>query len=248
MAKRFTDSRKWDDDWFLGLPSHYKLLWLYMLDKCDHAGFFKPNLKLANFCIDFDFKKEDIFKWFGERIKVIGDKWFLPKYIAFQYGYLTLKNNMYKPVIKLLQDNGKGLTSPFVAPYKGVGRGKGIGKGIGIDIKKGKEGNIYSEFENSLLNAWNSLSLKYPILSKVLSISTERRKHLKQRFENKHFRDNINTAFEKVAESGFLRGRNDREWRVTFDWFIANNNNYLKVLENRYKDKSKEGIERFIGK
>lgn len=142
MAKRLTDSKKWDDDWFLGLPSHYKLLWLYMLDKCDHAGFFKPTLKLANFCIDFDFKKEDIFKWFGNRIEVVGDKWFLTKYIKFQYGYLTSINNMYKPVIKLLEENGKGLISPFVAPYKGVRREKGIGKGN----KKGK-GNIVSDFE-----------------------------------------------------------------------------------------------------
>lgn len=137
MAKRFTDSRKWDDDWFLELEPKYKLLWLYMLDRCDHAGFFKPNLRLASFCTGSDFNKEKVFTKFEGRIREVSGRWFIIKYINFQYGLLTPKNNMYKAVMKIINDVDKGLVSPFIAPCKGVGRGKGKGKGK--DISKDKD-------------------------------------------------------------------------------------------------------------
>ncbi len=41
-------------------------------------------------------------------------------------------------------------------------------------------------------------------------------------------------AVRKASETPFLLGENDRGWRVSLDWFIANDTNYLKVLEGRY--------------
>jgi hypothetical protein len=38
MAKRLTDSNKWNDSWFTNLPMDIKLVWIYLLDACDHAG------------------------------------------------------------------------------------------------------------------------------------------------------------------------------------------------------------------
>ena len=51
MAKRFTDSEKWKDAWFMDLPSKYKLFWLYLLDECNHAGIWKVNFKISTFYI-----------------------------------------------------------------------------------------------------------------------------------------------------------------------------------------------------
>lgn len=39
MKKRLTLIAKWDDPWFMGLSKDAKLLFLYMCDKCDGAGF-----------------------------------------------------------------------------------------------------------------------------------------------------------------------------------------------------------------
>jgi hypothetical protein len=55
MAKRFSDSEKWEDPFFTNLTNEYKLAWIYLLDKCDHAGFYKVNLKIMNFCLNYVF-------------------------------------------------------------------------------------------------------------------------------------------------------------------------------------------------
>lgn len=112
MAKRFTDSRKWNDPFFAELSNKYKLLWIYLLDTCNHAGIFKVNMKMMNFCLNDVFEKEEILKTFGDRIKVINsDKWFIPKFIEFQYGSLDVNSNPHKSVIKILEKErvAKGL-------------------------------------------------------------------------------------------------------------------------------------------
>lgn len=37
--KRFTETGKWDDPWFRQLAGVYKLVFLYIIDRCDNAGF-----------------------------------------------------------------------------------------------------------------------------------------------------------------------------------------------------------------
>jgi len=51
MAKRFTASDKWEDEWFRQLPETSKLFWLFLLDRCDIAGVWKTDYGLASFCI-----------------------------------------------------------------------------------------------------------------------------------------------------------------------------------------------------
>jgi hypothetical protein len=41
-------------------------------------------------------------------------------------------------------------------------------------------------------------------------------------------------AVRRAARTPFLCGANGRNWRATFDWLIANDENYRKVLEGRY--------------
>jgi len=38
MAKRFTDTEKWNEDWFLEIINPHKLFWIYICDNCNHAG------------------------------------------------------------------------------------------------------------------------------------------------------------------------------------------------------------------
>jgi len=43
MAYRFTNTEKWSDTWFLELKPIQKLLFLYLCDQCDIAGFIEVN-------------------------------------------------------------------------------------------------------------------------------------------------------------------------------------------------------------
>lgn len=92
---------------------------------------------------------------------------------------------------------------------------------------------VYVDFEKSTLTAWNLFCDKHPILSKIKEISQKRRDKLKKRYEADSFNafDVILIAIEKQP---FLLGKNDRNWKVNFDWVIENDTNYLKVLELNY--------------
>ncbi len=41
MANRFTDTNKWQDAWFFDLSPSEKLLWIYLYENCDIAGFYE---------------------------------------------------------------------------------------------------------------------------------------------------------------------------------------------------------------
>lgn len=41
--KRFSETSKWEDDWFISLTPIQKLVFLFMVDKCDNAGFFEKS-------------------------------------------------------------------------------------------------------------------------------------------------------------------------------------------------------------
>lgn len=96
-----------------------------------------------------------------------------------------------------------------------------------------KEVNIYVAFEKATLDCWNQICESYPVLSKIKELSDNRKQKLKKRFEKESFRD-FNKILDCIKESPFLLGENDRQWKVTFDWLIENDTNYLKVLEGRY--------------
>jgi len=86
MSKRFTDFNKWDDPFFTGLPNDLKLIWLYMLDKCDHAGIFKVNFDLMKYQCNCKKTPEQIYNAFKDRIITINnEKWFIKKFVKFQY-------------------------------------------------------------------------------------------------------------------------------------------------------------------
>ena len=46
MAYRYTNTDKWSDKWFLGLKPLEKLLYGYLSDNCDIAGFIEINIKI----------------------------------------------------------------------------------------------------------------------------------------------------------------------------------------------------------
>jgi len=95
MAKRYTDTEKWKDDWFVSLNNDYRIIWQWLLDNCNHAGICKRSIKLLNFMCNTKATEDELILEMEGRLIIKDNIWFIPKFLKFQYS--TLKSN--KPVI-----------------------------------------------------------------------------------------------------------------------------------------------------
>lgn len=72
-------------------------------------------------------------------------------------------------------------------------------------------------------------------LSKCTKMSEARKKSIKARFSSGYTLEDFKTVFSKAEASGFLKGRNDWNWKASFDWLISDK--YMaKVLDGAYDD------------
>jgi len=119
MAKRMTDTEKWKKPFFKTLPAEYKCFWLYLLDDCDHCGIWHVDLEVAQLRLGIKLSLEKALGLFKERVVVFDDKtkWFILDFIPFQYGVLTDKSKMAKPIIPILQ---KYNLIPYLYPINRV--------------------------------------------------------------------------------------------------------------------------------
>jgi len=108
------------------------------------------------------------------------------------------------------------------------------------DKDKDKKEKTYKKENSSdelqtFVKVWNDYAEKYK-LSKVKELTSKRKKKLKSRLrENSNFLNDFEEALKQTEYSSFLKG--DTGWRMDFDWLIANDTNYVKVIEGAYKDK-----------
>lgn len=114
MAKRFTATEKWDDPWFCALAIKEQLFWIYLLDKCNHAGIWQVHWTLVTFYIPGFIYRPASFE--GRILEISASKWFIPKFIQFQYGELNPANRAHASVLLLLEKEGAsmGLASPVL--------------------------------------------------------------------------------------------------------------------------------------
>lgn len=99
--------------------------------------------------------------------------------------------------------------------------------------------NIFNNLSNDKLfvpfiEKWNELP---DTISKISTLKkdTQRFKMLSQRV-NEYGQEKVLQAIEKIKQSSFLQGKNNRGWTITFEWFVRPNN-FVKVLEGNYTDK-----------
>lgn len=86
MSKRFIDTNLFDDPWFMELSPSAKLLWIYSLTKCNHAGIFELNSKLCVFQTGITKSLATVRQEIGNRwTTLVCGKIFIPSFISFQY-------------------------------------------------------------------------------------------------------------------------------------------------------------------
>lgn len=179
MAKRFTDTEIWSEDWFLDMPNEYKLLWNFALAKANHAGVWRPNKVLfSSFCGQVDLKKAvEIFN--SDKIRVIvleSGNWFFPSFFSFQYGSTINENSkVHESILKIFEAEKidikickgienqvfKDLTSnePQINPNHRVkDKDKDIVKDkVKVKVKKEEKGGVEEKTKN-LAKTENSVS------------------------------------------------------------------------------------------
>ena len=107
MAKRFTETEKWKDPWFSNLTNDEKVVWLFLLDDCNHAGIWQVNLRRLNFECRTNYSLRDIINFLENRIcEISEEKWFIPKFISFQYPKFPNGSPTIKSAIKMLDKEG----------------------------------------------------------------------------------------------------------------------------------------------
>lgn len=106
--KRFTETGKWFDVWFDRLPTEYRMAWLYVLDQCNMAGVIDASVKHMCCCVGTNFTAEQFLERMEGRVVPAGrEKWFIPKFIPFQYGKTFKRTSkVHMSVLKRLYDDG----------------------------------------------------------------------------------------------------------------------------------------------
>ena len=101
-----------------------------------------------------------------------------------------------------------------------------------IDIDKVSKDTSVNKF-TPIIEKWNSLNLQ-----QLRTISNNRQTLLNARIKEHGF-VSVLEAIENINDSSFLKGQNNRNWMITFDWLVKPKN-FVKVLENSYKDNTND--------
>lgn len=97
--------------------------------------------------------------------------------------------------------------------------------------QNGKNGKtrLTSQLLQEIIENWNNLGI-----GKVrdIRVNTKRYKRIKGIIDDYGYDDFIN-VMNSINDSPFLKGKNDRNWKITMDWFVEPNN-YQKVRDGNY--------------
>lgn len=107
---------------------------------------------------------------------------------------------------------------------------------------------------NTSLNT--TINNKYPYQDIVLSynntcksfprltvLSEARKKAIQARINTGYTLEHFKQVFEMAEQSDFLKGKNDRNWRATFDWLIKDAN-MAKVLDGNYSSGKQDNVKK----
>lgn len=104
--KRFTETTKWTGKpWFRKLPPRLKCLWQLLCDTCDAAGVFEPDWHLFSMQIGEDVAERDLEAFDNRVIQLANGKFWIVKFIAFQYGTLASGCKAHLPAFRSIEKN-----------------------------------------------------------------------------------------------------------------------------------------------
>lgn len=214
MAYRFTNTDKWEDSWFSNLKQIEMLLFMYLCDNCDIAGFAEINLK--RWASDLNSNPDTIegaLKGLqrGVIISKNGDAVYLRNFLKHQKNLpINTNNKAHVGILRRfelyrykfdIQDINEFIERGLQGGSMPLQRGTGNGIGIGIGIKGGVGGNEKTEKEKSekekeydRFNEWIDKTI--PLLRKISNqITYEEYCRMTERYNG----DQIRVILTKIA-------------------------------------------------
>jgi hypothetical protein len=237
MAYRYTNTEKWNDSWFSNLKPNEKLLFIYLYENCDIAGFVELNIKRWSTDLGYDKKIiEGALKGLQRGLihSNLNDCIYIRTFLKHQKNLpLNPEKNMahrgiikrfdvYKNkfniqnIIEFIEGGSKGLGSPY-----GNGNGNGIGNGKGKEEEKTK---INFQFEDF----WDLYDKKVGDRDKI----------------NKKWQ--ALTDLDRAAAinyiPGYIASRPDKQFRKDPTTFLNNKSWNDEIIQSNPKIKSTHGI------
>lgn len=161
MATRFTQTEKWEDKWFRSLPPYQKLIFDYLCDKCDLAGFIEIDEEQIAF--DTQIPKEHISGAIEglNRGYIASEGWVWIKNFLRHQKNLPLNplNNAHKHIINLISYQLSRFKLTEIGGILGVDQGlfSPIGK---VKVKYSKVDRGKTEINIGFENFWNLYNKK----------------------------------------------------------------------------------------
>lgn len=237
MAYRYTNTDKWGDAWFANLKPAEKLLFNYLCDNCDIAGFIELNIKRWASDIGYDKNiTEGALKGLqrGLLFSTNNDCIFIKNFLKHQKNYpLNPENMAHKGIIKRFELYAvkfeieninqfiEGASKVLQSPY---GNGSGTGNDIGNDIDYDLIVNLYHDL--------------CPKMSRVEKLTGERRGFVHARFMEYGI-EKMTTVLRLAGQSDFLNGKNDKAWKADLEW-IMRPTNFIKIFECKYENRERK--------
>lgn len=148
--KRFTETEKWKDVWFRELKGTEKLMFFYVIENCNNAGFYEEDMPMMTLQTGMSEKLiEGAWKGLARGfIRASGWVWVRTFLKHQKNDELKYENPAHRQIIRLIAEQierfgGCPEFQEFVAPYKGLLRPIGKGNGIGTEGVKGKPDGGY---------------------------------------------------------------------------------------------------------
>lgn len=124
MAKRLSDTEKWNNEKFRKLSLKHKCLFFYLWERSNIAGVWEIDLELASFQIGAKITIDDIKEVYKDAVEFRGNKLRVVPLVDFTWGVLKTTNNVQNSVLKQLvewdslQENsldGDGMAIPPIS-------------------------------------------------------------------------------------------------------------------------------------
>ena len=113
MPVKFTNAKKWDDVWFSQLSMKEKVMFLYLCDMCDIAGFLEINKTLVSLQTGIQNVDETINSLSKSIVYNDGYIW-IKTYIKHQKNLpINLKNGAHKSIIRSIEEQIKRFPEVF---------------------------------------------------------------------------------------------------------------------------------------